>query len=298
MEMITLRAVFEARETGELPEYLGSTIRGILGHCIRGFVCHTPQIKCFKCSRRTECLYVRCFSNTGGAAGAVNPYVLHVHTHGKTKWRPGDNCTFDLTLFGQSTAWANVYIDALFEMEHQGWGAARLGFRLLRVIEPGSGRLICGNGRTWLRNLVPVPMDFKEREARTVLVAFDTPVRIVSGKELFQTLPFEVFARFLYGRLSLMSQIYGPGSLPWNEAEIYEKAANISVQAQEWNDVAFTRYSMSQDTHRLELPAKIGWVQYEGDFAGLTSLLEAGKYTHVGKGTTIGFGHYEIWFDR
>ena len=88
-KLITLRAVYECQEGEELPPYLGSTIRGILGHCIREFCCEFPKLKCFCCDRRKDCLYASCFSNTGGEAGAVNPYTLYVHGEGRRSWRKG-----------------------------------------------------------------------------------------------------------------------------------------------------------------------------------------------------------------
>ena len=47
LKVTTLEAVFTARGAGRLPEYLGSTIRGILGHCFRDFVCDMRATKCF-----------------------------------------------------------------------------------------------------------------------------------------------------------------------------------------------------------------------------------------------------------
>lgn len=298
MNIITLRAVFEAKESGRLPDYLGSTVRGVLGHCMRGFVCDAPDTKCFVCEKRYSCLYVRCFSNTGGEAGAVNPYVLYVHTKGKTQWNPGDTCTFDLTLFGEAVSWAHIYLDALLEMERVGWGVSRIPFRLLWVTEPDNGRLIYGNGRTWMRNLGPQIISPQKRNAKNALLVFDTPVRIASGGEVFEELPFQVFARFLYGRYALISKKYAGSELPWSVEEIEKAASGISVQAQEWRTVAFTRYSMNQKDNKLELPSKIGWVMYEGDIKEWIPLLEIGKHIHVGRAATIGFGHYEVFFDR
>lgn len=79
LKIITLGATYECQTGGSLPFYLGSTVRGILGHCIREFCCSNQGEKCFLCEKRNDCLYVQCFSNTGGEAGAVNPYTLYVH---------------------------------------------------------------------------------------------------------------------------------------------------------------------------------------------------------------------------
>lgn len=298
LKVLTLRCAFEAQESGELPGYLGSTVRGIMGHCFRRFVCHTPNVKCFRCDQREQCLYVKCFSNTGGTAGAVNPYTLHVHNQGKTQWKRGDVCTFDLTLFGNAAISANIYMDALMEMEHQGWGAMRIPFLLLRVTIPEYDRLVYDHGICWMRNLRPYEMKMQERNAGKVLVVFDTPVRIVSGKKLFDQLPFEMLIRFLYGRLHLLTKAYGQGPLPWLESELFQTASTITVHSQEWNNVSFSRYSINQLENRLDLPSKIGWALYEGNLTKVIPLLEAGKCVHVGKGATIGFGHYDLWYDQ
>ena len=298
LHMITMRAVFEACEEGNMPGYLGSTIRGIIGHCMRELVCNTPRMRCFKCGERESCLYVSCFSNTKGEGGAINPYVLNVHTRGKTEWKKGDTCTFDLTLFGKAASWAHIYLAALIGMEQKGWGASRLSFRLISVSEPDTKGLIYGGGRIWEQNLVPHLMRIDGRTAQTVLITFDTPLRIVTGGQLFQELTFDVFVRFLYHRLERMSRSYGEEALPWKENELMAAAAHIDVLSQEWRMVEFSRYSMTQKDNRLELPSRMGWVMYEGGLTGFTSFLQAGSYLHIGKGATIGFGHYQVVFDQ
>lgn len=298
MNLITLRATFSSNGTGTLPAYLGSTIRGILGHCFREFVCHTPTIKCFLCEKRSQCSYVQYFSSTGGQAGAVNPFVLHVLTQGKTEWNPGDECIFDITLFGNAAEHAMIYMDAILSMERKGWGASRLPFTIKWITDPHTGTLIYGGGSTWFRNLVSKPMNILERPAQAVRIAFDTPVRIESGGKLFHSLPFEMLIRFLSRRFSLVSQAYSNYQLEWEQKEFLEEASTIKIQAQEWRKIDFTRYSINQKDNKLDLPAQIGWVLYSGDLSKFIPLLEAGKYLHVGRNTTIGFGHYGITYDR
>lgn len=70
LKVTTLEAVFTAREAGRLPEYLGSTIRGILGHCFRDFVCDMRATKCFACEKQSGCLYVRNFVSSCRAGRA------------------------------------------------------------------------------------------------------------------------------------------------------------------------------------------------------------------------------------
>lgn len=73
LPVVTLRAVFEARREGHLPEYLGSMVQGIIGHCFRDFVCYTKNIKCLDCGKKDNCSFVQNFSNTGG--GRAEPLI-------------------------------------------------------------------------------------------------------------------------------------------------------------------------------------------------------------------------------
>lgn len=298
MDIVTLRAVFEARGSGILPKYLGSTIRGILGHCIREFVCDKLQTKCFRCPQQKNCLYVSCFCSTGGAAGAVNPYVIYVHTQGKTEWKTGEVCVFDLTLFGKVAQQAGIYLDALQEAQNKEWGSSKIPFQLLQISDPITKRLIYTQGKLWLRNITPSPFSVQERQADMAMLTFDTPLRVVSGKELVEGLPFVTLVQFLTRRFSLMAKAFTDHTLEWNEKEMLQAAAKVQVVHQNWRKIPFGRYSINQKNNYLELPAQSGWILYEGELSSFTGLLEAGRLLHIGKDSTIGFGHYDIVYNK
>ena len=297
INVLKLQAAFTAERGGRLPEYLGSTIRGIMGHCFRDLVCSEQNRKCFTCDRQYDCPYVFNYCNTRGEGGAVNPFVLYPHTQGKKEWEPGDVCIFDLTLFGQAALHPEIFIEALKRMEKKGWGAERLAFRLQRIIDLDSKELIYACNRTWLDNVGHYTMKIREKNAGMALIVFDTPVRIVSGGKVCSELPFDLFLRFLMGRFALMTQAFTDFVMQWNQEEMLKKAAEIKVVEQKWKKIEFTRYSMNQKEGRLELPAQIGWVMYEGDLSDFIPYLEVGQYLHVGKNTTIGFGHYHIFYE-
>lgn len=86
--------------------------------------------------------------------------------------------------------------------------------------------------------------------------------------------------------------------MKWDEEKLRAHAKQIRIVCENWEDVEFSRYSMNQKTGKLELPSKTGWVLYEGDLSGFVPILEVGRYLRVGKGATIGFGYYEIAYDR
>lgn len=298
IHIMTLQASYECQKEGMLPPYLGSTIRGIIGHCIREFFCDFPQMRCFQCKRKDTCAYVQYFSSTGGEQGAINPYTIYVHGENRGKWEKGDICTFDLTLFGKAADHAVIYFDALKAAEQKGWGAKRLPFCLIQVTDADNGKIIYAGGKSWMRNLTPSPLTICERNASYAYLRFDTPLRIVSGNELFTGLPFDVLMKHLIRRIAHLTLAFTEYELKWDENSLLERAKNIRVQTESWREVPFVRYSMNQKRRKLELPARTGWILYEGQLSEFVPLLEAGKYLRIGKGATIGFGHYEIFYDR
>lgn len=78
LQVVKLRAVFQAMEEGELPPYLGSMIRGILGHAMRNIVCIAPKVQCHLCEIATSCDYATYFNSPGTSAGSIKPYVIYV----------------------------------------------------------------------------------------------------------------------------------------------------------------------------------------------------------------------------
>ncbi|WP_379165644.1 CRISPR system precrRNA processing endoribonuclease RAMP protein Cas6 [Paenibacillus roseus] len=297
MNTITLRATFAATGKGRLPPYLGSTIRGVLGHCIRSFVCPHPEVKCHLCTISADCAYAQNFCSPGNEAGAVNPYVLRALTRDKADWNPMDTCQFDITLIGKSSEQAGLFIDALQEMQSRGWGASRLPFELQQITNPVQNTLIWNSGKLWMRNCQPRPMSFPERRGRSAVIRFESPVRILVSRQLRHQLSFADLIQSLSRRIALLSHAYTGYQLQWDEEAMMADARRIQAVAESWRPVDFSRYSMTRGG-KLDLPAIIGWARYEGDLTPFSQLLAAGELLHVGKNATIGFGNYQVSYDQ
>lgn len=297
MEILTLRATFTSESKGTLPDYLGSTLRGVLGHCMRSFVCEYPGLRCHLCRLAADCTYAQNFCSPGNEAGAVNPFVLRSLTRGKSEWNPGDHCELELTLIGQTVRQAGLFLDALQEMGRKGWGVSRLPFHLEQVTDPVSQTLVWNRGRTWIRNCKARPLRCEQRPAGTVVVRFDTPVRFMKSGKLCHSLSFSDLIRSISRRITLLSHAYTDERLSWNEEAMLEAADRVVTAEAAWRDVDFSRYSMTRGG-KLELAAIEGWARYEGDLTPFTPLLAAGEILHAGKNATIGFGHFQVSYDR
>lgn len=295
IKIIIFRAEFSAEEGGELPEFLGSTIRGILGHAIRDFACDNTKKKCLDCERKCECLFVNYFSSTGGVAGAVNPFTINAITRGKNNWNKGERCIFELALMGNATEKADLFLDALLAMKHYGWGVGRIPFKLEQVTDVHTGRLIFAANKVWLRNITPFRLQWKERKVTTVLLRFHTPVHIKKSNIQCESLDFATVIQFLTRRFSLLSLAFADKSIEW-DAEFINNANLVKTVDSHWEDKTIIRYSLNRKDNKLELPAIEGWMLCEGEISPYVSVLEAGKLLKIGRNTTHGFGSFEVYY--
>lgn len=299
-----LRIIFRAAGEGRLPSYLGSTLRGILGHSFRAYSCHTSssstpnnrnKYTCHMCKEKTQCPFAQYFRSPGNDGGAVNPYVLYSLIRNKTHWISGDICIFDITLIGKVTQNVHYYLKAIEGMERIGWGAQRIPFKLEKIMDLEHDRSIFDQGG-WKANTPEIQglnTNLSIRHVSEALVIFDTPLRILEEQRLLSTLPFSVFVKSISRRLSLLSQAYTDHLIRWDEEYLKELSSCVYVSDESWEFIDFKRYSI---THKedLSLPAIEGWVLYQGDLKPFIPLLEAGRILHVGKDTTIGFGHFDV----
>jgi len=295
LPIIKLRAIFQAKESGQLPPFLGSMIRGVLGHAMRDLVCIAPDVPCHVCDLSNECDYATYFNPPGTFAGSVKPYVIHVPTRNKTNWNKGDLLTFDITFFGYSTIEAEYYIEGLLAMEEYGFGAHRLKFSLQQIINLCDQTLIWSGGETWLHHLQPFVIDEEERKSYRVLLRFISPTRILVNRRLVKNLQFEHIIRSILTRVKLLLHAYSGVVLEWNEEAILKEARQIKTVEEDWQFIDFKRYSYTYN-RKLGLPSIMGYARYEGDITPFTPLLEIGQLIQIGKNTTHGFGHYEIYY--
>lgn len=95
-----------------------------------------------------------------------------------------------------------------------------------------------------------------------------------------------------------MTTKYTDVRLEWDIEEMRSLAASVKTVDEDWREVPFSRYSMNRRDGKLELAAETGWILYGGELSRFVPILEMGKYLRVGKGATIGFGHYEVFYDK
>lgn len=295
LKYIKLRAYFEAEEAANLPPFLGSTIRGLLNVSMRRLVCVAPTIHCHQCELVKSCDYPNYFNTAGNIAGSVNPYILTSPGKNKLEWQSGDEASFDLTIFGEATEKLDYHIKGLINTENYGWGFERKKFKLRKIVNANKNKLVYLDGETWLDNARADELARVEREAASVLLKFTSPTRILVRRKL-QTRPsFQQIIQSIMTRIGLLSHAYGGKELNWSETDLLERAGEIKVVEEKWRHINFKRYTRFRDAH-LALPAVQGYARFEGDLTPFVPLLEMGRTVQIGKNTSHGFGHYELYY--
>lgn len=294
MNYIKLRVTYEAQGKGNLPPYLGSTIRGLIGHSLRGMVCPTPKVKCFTCELAPNCAYANYFVSPKNAAGSVNPFVLLPVTSHKTIWEKGDLCEFEITLFGNASREISLMTQVFRQIDHLGWGSARIPFKLLKIVNPNNKNLVWLNDTLYLKNAISQPIFVQERETSLVYLNFSTPLRLEKSKILIEKPSFENIIQAIARRLGLLSHAYEESQMEWDYEAMLAEAKKVKIVDARWRKNTFRRYSMNQRNKELVKDTMTGWACYEGDLTPFTTLLEAGKLIHIGRNATHGFGYYTI----
>lgn len=295
LKALKLRAVFRAEEDGELPPYLGSMIRGVLGHAMRNIVCIAPNVHCHLCKFAPSCDYATYFNSPGTLAGSVKPYVIYVPVQDKMNWQKGDLLSFDITFFGNTTTAAKYYVTGLLNMENYGWGANRLKFSLQKIVNLFDDTLVWSNGKIWIHHLQPCLPYTEGRVSNSVFLQFNSPTRVLVKRKLLNHLNFDHVIRAIMTRIKLLLHAYEGVVLEWNEDAILADARKIETVDEQWEFIDFKRYSYTYN-RKLSLPSITGYARYEGDITPFTPLLEIGKLIQIGKNTTHGFGNYSLYY--
>lgn len=295
LKVLKLRAVFKAEENGNLPAYLGSTIRGVLGHAMRNSVCVAPNVRCHLCQHSDNCEYTAHFNSAGNVAGSVNPFVIYVPVRNKVEWNQGDLLTFDITIFGKSTMAAEYYVSGIILMGEYGWGVNRLKFSPVQIMNVYDKSLIWSDGLVWAHNLQPFLLHINGRQTNSVMLRFNSPTRVVIKQELQRKLSFEQIIQAVLTRIKLLLHAYEGIIIEMDEDDLLENARKIKAVEEEWRFVDFKRYSKTYN-RKLGLPSIEGFVRFEGDITPFTPLLEIGEVLQIGKNTTHGFGNYDLYY--
>jgi len=217
----------------------------------------------------------------------------------------GDRLLFDLILMGRAIDYLPYMIYAVTEMGESGLGASRARFKLDTVsLIDGGARVIIYDGGTSRISVPPnATKSLKEivcsrlkglGDRDRVKINFITPTRIRVDGDLKVEMNFELLARNLLRRISMLTATYGEAPLEMDFRAIISRASSVQTRSASLSWWDWERYSNRQKV-KMKLGGFIGQIEYSGEAVNeLLPLLAAGEILHVGSGTSFGLGQYQI----
>ena len=314
-----LEFVLRAEETAELPNFLGSTLRGAFGYALKRAACLSPGSICQTCPLPHDCWYAWLFETVTPPHAlevteqrdAPRPFVLTPPLD--RQWgdgmqlRRGAEIAFTMTLFGSAINGVIYAAYAIGEMAGHGLGARRGRFSLreIRALDREGKRSSLGynviNGQFdplgieayGLSEMIETRLATLSATDR-VKLRFLTRARLRVQDQLQDEFSFSTLIRFLWRRAFLMLAVHGNEIPTLNKEAMLQRADLVNTLASAMMKHEVWRRSNRQQ-RKLPQDGFLGEVVFEGkDLRAFLPLLLAGELLHVGSGATFGLGKYEI----
>ena len=294
-----------------LPEYKGSTFRGIFGHALKNVVCALKRQDCCDCLLRQKCLYAAVFEtpreNEKSAArkrivAPPHPYVIEPPETTQTRYQKGESFHFALLLFGPVNEQLPYFIYAIDQMGKIGIGkrinGKRANFSLSSVAINDTVIYTKDDGRikkgSFSRELKLSAAVTKNRQSAEIIeVGLLTPLRLKHENRLEATLPFHILTRAMLRRISALYNHHGNGEPLLDYRGLVARAKEIAVVASSLHWIDWRRYSNRQEQEML-MGGMIGKVTYKGNFDEFIPLLRFCKEVHIGKQSSFGLGKISV----
>lgn len=300
------RFTMRFREKAQLPPFMGKTLRGGMGHLLRQVSCSTDQDSCGGCLVNRVCPYAYIFE-TRRPPGATlmtqykqvpRPYVLEPPCTDVTDFDVGDKLQFSLVLVGRAISYLPYLVLAFQELGGAGLGQRRAQFELEEIcseLPDGGATVIYGGEQVQLEQTqFFTPEHIPDgRSGPSITLNFRTPVRLRRQGKVVNTLDFRTLMSTLLRRLSALSYFHCGRELKLDFKGLVERADTVEVTSDNmrWTDQA--RFSGRQQ-RRIRMGGLTGSIRFRGPIDEFRPLLALGQVVHVGRGTALGLGNYEV----
>jgi CRISPR/Cas system endoribonuclease Cas6 (RAMP superfamily) len=286
-----------------LPDYAGALFRGGFGKFFRDLACTTRLPVCAGCGEVAGCSYAQVFESPVDPSrftvlrkypNAPHPFVLTPPLDQRSVVPAGERVALQVALIGPGVKYLPHFIRILDAMGKGGDFGGR--FRVARVVSgvQPSTEIYDGGARKFVGELLEWAPGGEVAGAKRIRLDFVTPLRMRVGGRYEVRPSFVDVAQSLLRRIHLLSAIYGEGG---PEAEwmhpLLAVADGARTTKRDFEVFRWDRMSGRQG-RRIEMDGVTGTVEAEGDLGALVPYFRLGKWLHVGSGTSMGLGRYEM----
>lgn len=283
-----------------LPEFAGSTLRGIFGHALREALCVTRQAECAACPLYRSCDYPAIFETPSPLgtqriySDIPNPYVIEPPPLGERVLKPGNPLDFSFVLIGPALARFQVIAAAWRSALRKPIGKDG-GSADLRSIRTQDGQLVFDPARP-VRVAHEQYLELPDLPApcQSVTLEFRTPLNLRHRGAYLgpATISIHDLVRALIRRVADLVNLQLRQPLRLDYPALLDAADALAVDAN-LHAQGWSRYSNRQN-RPMRIAGVGGSWRLSGDLAPLWHLLYLGQWLHVGKKSTFGLGHYML----
>jgi len=301
-----LRLRIEITTPFRAPEYKGALFRGGFGEFFRELVCATRTPSCAGCAHLETCAYSRVFETPvipgkfevlRKYPNAPHPFVLTPPLDPRTVVPSGTELTLDCTLIGagrEALPHFLAVLDAMGRSRRYGGG-----FRVKSAVSALPGGSLVFDGLT--RRLLCEPPLWRfwpgPAPVERMRLEFVTPLRIRTEGRYNARPDLVAVTHALLRRIHLLAAVYGGGNGDASWMRPLLAAADRAVTER----ADFRLYEWSRTSgrqrRRVEMDGVVGTLEARGELGPLAPYFEAGRWLHVGSGTSMGMGRYELLED-
>ncbi|UOO81238.1 CRISPR system precrRNA processing endoribonuclease RAMP protein Cas6 [Uruburuella testudinis] len=284
----------------KLPEYAGSTLRGVFGHALRRAACMTRQKECSGCPLLESCPYTRIFA--APASSSLNrsqqqtppqPYIIEAPEDGRRHYAAGEPFSFDIVLLGRARQQLPLIAHAFDRAFQRGigatWGQGRLND--IHIETPKNWQSIYSDGHILPHSdSLPLPQAYPEQ----CTLRIRTPMRLQSQGSVLgiHRIKADILLRQLMRRVSTIAATHWQQPINADFGRLSAAAAEVGSCPQlQWRD--WNRYSNRQQ-REMTLGGITGTWQLQDLPLEFSQLLHIGQWLHIGKETVFGLGRYEL----
>ncbi len=286
LKYLPLKISMISLEQAELPPYLGSTLRGVIGQAL---------------SRIDWEAYDYLYGNgekSDNQQDIVKPYIIiPPEFHGNKYIVDRDKeLVFEFALLGDAVKYASSLALVLQNIGQYGLGAQRYPFSLRKIVNREEQRIL------WRRNVyyktgeneIIIPCR-RLQKISGVEIELRTPLRIRRNGQLLTEIHFQTLIRNITNRMIAITERYG-GWVDREEAErLVMLAGEVKTVREDLSVLHLERYS-NRVKEKMDFSGLMGSLEYEGELTPFVPWLSAAQILHIGRNTTFGMGKIEVQF--
>ncbi len=296
-----------------LPDYKGSTFRGVFGHIFKDVMCISHSGECGECSFDKVCMFKKIFDSPPPSnslklrnySAVPHPYVIEPPLDQKNFYKKNEIIKFSLILIGQAISLFPYFAYSFGLAGKEGIGRQKKGkFIITKIINDKDKEVLYYYKNDELKSLNNyysindfTYKDSYKDERFLVNLKFITPTRIIFNEKLVSEPEFHIYVRNALRRISNLNFFHCINDAGKLELELdfnyyIEKSLDISSKKSlKW--YSLDRYSNRQKTH-MKLSGFIGDISFENVPYEYLWIIKLGELIHIGKNTTFGHGKYSL----